>query len=74
MAVSLMTKEEFNLSTQISKAIRLGQQTTGRDRLLKIELETLSDKKLILAKAKELWESNHGIYNKVFIRPDLTKN
>ena len=73
-AVTTMIKEEFKLNTKISKATRLGRQSEGRDRMLKIELVALGDKKLLLAKSKELRESNHEIYKKVYIRPDLTRN
>lgn len=73
-AFTRMIKEEFKLVVKVSKTTRLGKVTDNKDRLLKIELESLSDKKLILSRAKELRESTHDIYKRVYIRPDLTIN
>ena len=55
-------------------ASRIGSAKEGKDRLLKIELDSVGDRKTILSKAKKLRDSSHDVYKKAYIRPDLTKN
>ena len=72
-AASELFKHEFKLSIKINKATRLGKTQDTKARLLRVELEDFSEKKLILSKASELRNSNHDTYKLVYIRPDLTK-
>lgn len=51
----------------------MGEAREGKNRLLKIELESTGDRKTILGKTKELRYSRHAVYQNVFIRPDLAK-
>ena len=68
-----MIKSEFKLSVQVQEATRLGKVNDAGPRMLRVKLEAMSEKKLILARAKDLRTSRHEIFAQVFIRPDLTK-
>lgn len=68
-----MIKDEFKLSVKVKEATRLGRRNEDKPRMLRIRLEALSEKKLILSKAKDLRVSTDTIYSTVYIRPDLTK-
>ena len=73
-AVRDLLREEFGLTPEIAITERLGTATDGRVRLLRIKLETLTDKKQILAKASALRNSRSETHKRVFIRPDMTRN
>ena len=49
-----MIKEEFKLITKLKMASQIGSVREGKDRPLKIELDSVGDRKTILFKAKEL--------------------
>ena len=68
-----LIKSEFNLSVKLQGVTRLGKNSDDSPRMLRVTLEAVSEKKLILARAKDLRTSKHEIYARVFIRPDLTK-
>ena len=68
-----MINSELKMSPEIESVSRIGKQQEDRPRLLKVELKALSDKKMILSRAKQLRNSTHTTYSNVYIRPDLTK-
>ena len=72
-AVRNMLREEFGLEHEIARAERMGAATEGRCRLLRISMESLAEKKQILARASTLRNSRNETHKQVFIRPDMTR-
>lgn len=73
--VKNLFKDEFNLicNIQCEETTRLGKYIDERNRVLKITMPSMSDRKLVLRRAKELRNSNSELYSRIYIKPDLTK-
>ena len=63
---------EFHIRTKNVSVTRRGSPSVNRIRLLKVQLPTIAEKK-ILANAKEHRNRTHEVHSKVYIRPDMTK-
>ncbi len=72
-AFNKLIKDGFSIEANIVRTERLGLKKE-KPRMMKVQLESVSDKKSILAKAKSLRDSTNDTYSNIFIRPDLTKN
>ena len=71
-----MVAEEFKIKIKIFKATHMGrinEENLSKPRLLKIEMKSAGDRRIILSRAKELRSSKHPVYTKVYIRSDLKK-
>jgi len=72
-SVTELFQEEFRLKMNVVNAQRMGRPNNDNTRLVKVTMNNVSDKKQILALAKDLRESTHAVHSKIYIRPDLTK-
>ena len=58
-----LLKSEFKLSVKVQRTTRLGRSSNDNPRLLRVQLEAMSEKKQILARA--IYTSEHYTYGKV---------
>ena len=71
----IANKLEITEDVRITDTTRLGKLRTGSSRLLRITVESLAMKRLILSKATKLRTlPDTDAFHMVYIRPDLTPN
>ena len=66
-----LCKAIFDSNIQVTKTVRLGKKSDGKNRPLLVGLEDPSHKAEILSRAPSL--RHHAQYKKTYIAPDLTK-
>jgi len=78
--INVLIATALDLPIRATDCIRLGEKKLPdaenndmKPRILKIAFPVLEDRSKVLAKARELKESENPIYKDVYIRPDLTK-
>jgi hypothetical protein len=73
VAIESIFSAEFDIKNTVFETERVGSKVQCNERMVRIKFKNAKDRKDVLAKAKDLRESENEAHKNVYIRPDMTK-